>query len=116
MTHIINIHTFYEYNPLPGILITAAIVFAIQTCILLYQFQKSRTIFLLWIIVFTVGECGGYIAYSIFVYIPSVALFLAELITLILAPNLVCLVNYTVVSRIIPFCGFNKESYITQYG
>ena len=103
------------YSPTLGILIAAVVVFSLETLVLAFLSLRTRTYFLLWIVLFTASEAGGYIGYSIFVQHPSLSGYLAELIILILAPNLVTLVNYTVISRIIPWAGFDVKARIFRY-
>ena len=111
----LRVSTFYDYDPVFGILVAAAVVFSLETAVLLYQSLRSRTYFLLWLVLFTASEAGGYIGFSIFVKSPTLSGYLAELIIIILAPNLVTLVNYTVISRIIPWAGFDTHSRIYRY-
>ena len=111
----LSVSTFYDYDPVFGILVAAAVVFSLETAVLLYQSLRSRTYFLLWLVLFTASEAGGYIGFSIFVKSPTLSGYLAELIIIILAPNLVTLVNYTVISRIIPWAGFDTHSRIYRY-
>ena len=112
----LTISTFYDYTPVLGILIAAAIIFGIQTAIVLFQSIRSRTWFLLWLVLFTAGECGGYVAYSVFRESPDLNSYLGQLILIILAPNFVTLVNYTVISRIIPWAGFDSKTFLARRG
>ena len=111
----VTVSTFYDYDPTLGILIAAVVVFSLETAILLFQTVKSRTWFLLWAVLFTASEAGGYIGYAIFRQDPTLSAYLAELIIIILAANLVTLVNYTVISRIIPWAGFDPRSRVSRY-
>lgn len=106
----ITISTFYSYDPVFGILVAAAVIFGLQTLILSFQTFRSRTWFLFWLVVFTACECGGYVAYCVFDKSPALSPYLAELILIILAPNFVTLVNYVVISRILPWAGYDNKS------
>ena len=112
---ILSVSTFYDYDPTFGILVAAVVIFSLETAILLFQSLKSRAYFLLWLVLFTASEAGGYIGFAIFVKDVTLNAYLSELIILILAPNLVTLVNYTVISRIIPWAGFDARSRIYRY-
>ena len=111
----LTVSTFYDYDPTLGILIAAVIVFSLETLLLTFQSLRTRTYFILWAALFTATEAGGYIGYSIFVRSPTLSGYLAELILIILAPNLVTLVNYTVISRILPWAGFDPKSRLFRY-
>ena len=112
----ITVSTFYNYTPTEGILIAATVIFGLETVALFAQFLVSRAYFLLWVLLFCASEAGGYLAFIILVVDPTLNAYLAELIILILAPNLVTLVDYTVVSRIVPAAGFDAKSPWTRHG
>ena len=112
----ITLSTFYDYDPVLGILIAATIIFGLQTAIILIQSIRSRTYFLFWLVLFTACECGGYIAFCAFQQNPSLNSYLAELILIVLAPNFVTLVNYVVISRIIPWAGFEPKTFLARRG
>ena len=110
----VTLSTFYQYDPVLGILVAASIIFGLETAILLYQSLRSRSYFLLWLVVFTACECGGYVAFCFFQTNPALNSYLAELILIILAPNFVTLVNYVVISRIIPWAGFESSTFLAR--
>ena len=111
----LTVSTFYDYDPVYGILVAAAVLFGVQTLVLAYQCVRSRTLFLVWLVVFAACECGGYVAFCVFDGTPTLAAYLAELILIILAPNFVTLVNYVVISRILPWAGFPVKSRLHRH-
>ena len=110
----ITLSTFYQYDPVLGILIAAAILFGFETAVLLFQSLRSRAYFLLWLVLFAACETGGYVAFCFFQQNPALNSYLAELILIILAPNFVTLVNYVVISRIIRWAGFENKSVLAR--
>ncbi|MCJ1297181.1 hypothetical protein MMC34_008750 [Xylographa carneopallida] len=112
----VTLSTFYDYDPVLGILVAATVLFGIATAVLIVQFLRSRTYFILWLVIFTSAECGGYIAFCQFRQQPALTAYLAELILIILAPNFVTLVNYVVISRIIPWAGFPAHTFLARRG
>jgi len=112
----ISISTFYQYDPIFGILVAAAVIFGLQSIILTFQSLRTRAYFLLWLVLFTLCEMGGYISFAVFTKNPTLNSYLGELIMIILAPNFVTLVNYTVISRIIPWAGFPSKSLLARRG
>jgi len=112
----ITISTFYQYDPIFGILVAAAVVFGLQSIILAFQSLRTRAYFLLWLVLFTLCEMGGYISFAVFDKNPTLNSYLAQLIMIILAPNFVTLVNYVVISRIIPWAGFAADTFLARRG
>ena len=112
----ITISTFYDYDPVYGILVAAAVIFGLQSLILTVQSLRSRTWFLLWLVVFTACEFGGYVSFAIFDHSPTLSSYLGQLIMIILAPNFVTLVNYVVISRVLPWAGFEPKSLLARRG
>jgi len=112
----VTLSTYYDYDPLLGILIAAAVLFGLESIVILVQLLRSRAYFLIWLLVFTATECGGYIGYCFFRQSPATTSYLAELILIILAPNFVTLVNYVVISRIIPWSGFAPNTFLARCG
>ena len=113
--YVLQLSQFYDYTPVLGILIAAVIIFSLECGVLLYQSLRSRTYFLLWLVLFTGCEAGGYIGYCVLVRDVQLSAYLAELILIILAPNFITLVNYTVISRILPWAGFDARSRLFRY-
>ena len=111
----LTVSTFYDYSPIDGILIAAAVLFGLQTLILAFQCIRSRTLFLFWLVVFAACEFGGYVAFAVFDSTPTLNSYLAELIMIILAPNFVTLVNYVVISRLLPWAGFDAKSRLHRH-
>lgn len=108
-------HHYYQYNVSLAASIVFTVFFGITSIVLLLQSIKSRTLFMLWVVICSLMEMGGYIARIELIELMNRNSYLAQLIIIILAPNLISLVNYIVVGRILQYGELPEKSYWARH-
>ena len=100
-----DIHHYFVYDPSWGGSIFFIVVFAVLTVALLWQSEraKPKQRWLHCLTLMAAMEFGGYIARVVLYAAPGGDPFKAELIILILAPNLLALCCYIVLGKLITF-------------
>ena len=107
-----DIHHYFIYDPNWGACIFFIVLFAVLTVALIYQAERSRPK-QRWLHVLSLMaamECGGYIARIVLFATPGGNSFKAELIILILAPNLLALCCYLVLGKLITFAFHTRQA------
>ena len=100
-----DIHHYFVYDPNWGACIFFIVLFAALTVALLWQAERARPKqrWLHALTIMAAMECGGYIARIVLYAQPGGDPFKAELIILILAPNLLALTCYVVLGKLITY-------------
>ena len=96
-----DIHHYFTYDPNWGACIFFIVIFAILTLLLLIQGKRYY-----WLHALTLMgamECSGYIARIVLYASPNASAFKAELVILILAPNLLAFTCYVILGKIITY-------------
>jgi hypothetical protein len=105
-----DIHRYFSYDPNWGACIFFIALFALLTVAFLIQVERTKhQRWLHCLTLFAALEMGGYIARIIMYASPGGDSFKAELIILILAPNLLAFCCYVVLGKMIRFAFFESN-------
>jgi hypothetical protein len=109
MNATLTVSAFLAYTPENAVIITAISVFGVLSIVLTIQVVVWRAIIMIPMILFTLCELGGYIAYLVFVNYPTRDAYVGQQVLLVLCPNLIGLTVYSVGSRILAHAGYETS-------